>query len=81
MPAETQSMNLESLHAIATMVAQQRSVDAVLETVVESLVESLDLALARIWLNRPGDICAECPTVAMVGLAPFDAKGSPAQTR
>jgi len=43
------------------MVAQQRSVEAVLETVVEALVDSSDLALARIWLTRPGDICAECP--------------------
>ena len=60
MSPRDQSMNLESLHAIATMVAEQRSVDAVLETVVESLVESSDLALARIWLTRPGDICEEC---------------------
>ncbi|MGI9458266.1 MAG: sigma 54-interacting transcriptional regulator [Aeoliella sp.] len=60
MPSRTQSMNLESLHAIATMVAQQRGVDAVLKTVVESLVESSDLALARIWLTRPGDICVAC---------------------
>ena len=60
MPIRTQSMNLESLHAIATMVAQQRGVDSVLETVVESLVDSSDLALARIWLTRPGDICDDC---------------------
>jgi transcriptional regulator with GAF, ATPase, and Fis domain len=53
-------MNLESLHAITTMVAQQRRVDAVLEAVVESLVDSSDLALARIWLRRPGDICETC---------------------
>jgi len=60
MPARTQTMNLESLHAINTMVAQQREVDAVLETVVESLVDHSDLALARIWLTKPGDICDEC---------------------
>ena len=60
MPTRTHEMNLESLHTIATMVAQQRSVDAVLKTVVESLVESSDLALARIWLTRPGDICSNC---------------------
>ena len=57
-------MNLESLHAIATMVAQQRSVEAVLETVVESLVDSSDLALARVWQNQPGDICTECVMLA-----------------
>ena len=60
MTTRTPSMNLESLHAIATMVAQQRNASVVLETVVESLVDNSDLALARIWLNRPGDICAEC---------------------
>ena len=60
MPTRSHSMNLESLHAIATMVAQQRAVDAVLKTVVESLVDDSDLALARIWLTRPGDICANC---------------------
>ena len=60
LPTRSHAMNLESLHAIAAMVAQQRSVDAVLETVVESLVDSSDLALARIWLTRPGDICADC---------------------
>lgn len=60
LPSRTQNMNLESLHAIATMVAKQRAVGAVLETVVESLVDSSDLALARIWIARPGDICADC---------------------
>ena len=56
----SQCMNLESLHGIATMVAQQRGLDTVLKSVVDSLAESSDLALARIWLSRPGDICAEC---------------------
>ena len=56
----TQSMNLESLHAIATMVAQQRNVGVVLETMVESLVDNSNLALCRIWLTRPGDVCANC---------------------
>ncbi|MGI9430030.1 MAG: sigma 54-interacting transcriptional regulator, partial [Bythopirellula sp.] len=55
-----QSLNLESLHAIATMVAEQRSVDQVLNSVVEALVDPWDLALARIWLSQPGDICSTC---------------------
>lgn len=60
-------MSLESLHAIATMVAQERDLDAVLHTLVKSIVNQWDLALARIWLIEPGDICetcflkAECP--------------------
>lgn len=61
MPPRSHSMNFESLQAIATMVAQQRSVNAVLELIVQSLVDSSDLALARIWLTRPGDICHGCP--------------------
>lgn len=60
MPTRSHSMNLESLHAIATMVARQRNVDSVLKMIVDSLVDSSDLALARIWLARPGDICADC---------------------
>ena len=60
MPARTHAMNLESLHAIATMVAQQRDVEAVLHTIVESLVDHSELALARIWLALPGDICSSC---------------------
>ena len=42
MQPQSPSLNLESLHAIATMVAQQRSVEAVLENVVEALVDSFD---------------------------------------
>lgn len=63
-----QSMNLETLHAISMMVAQQRDVGSVLKTVVNSLLAGSDLALARIWLKRQGDICStchvrdECPT-------------------
>jgi transcriptional regulator with GAF, ATPase, and Fis domain len=53
-------MNLETLHAIATLVSQQRSVDTVLATLVESLVETWDLALARIWLVRSADLCSAC---------------------
>lgn len=60
MPSRIQSMNIESLHAIATMVSQQREVDAVLKTVVESLADDLDLAVATIWLSQPGDICEVC---------------------
>ena len=64
MSLRSHAMNLQSLQAIATMVAQQRSVRVVLELIVQSLVESSDLALARIWLTKPGDICGECPMLA-----------------
>jgi transcriptional regulator with GAF, ATPase, and Fis domain len=60
MTTSSQAVNLESLHAIATMVSQQREVDAVLKTVVESLANDLNLAVATIWLSQPGDICKAC---------------------
>ena len=54
------TMNLESLHAVATLISQKRGVKEVLNSIVESMVDSYDLALARVWLNLPGDICKTC---------------------
>ncbi len=54
-------LSLETLQAISTMVAEKRSVGAVLDSIVGLLVDELDLALARIWLAKPGDICTVCP--------------------
>ncbi len=42
-------------------VARQRSVDTVLKLIVDQLADQPDVALARIWLLAPGDICADCP--------------------
>jgi len=42
-------------------IAQQRSLDAVLRVVVDRLAGEEHIALARIWLIRPGDICSKCP--------------------
>jgi transcriptional regulator with GAF, ATPase, and Fis domain len=41
--------------------AEQRTVQAVLNLVVNRLVEQRQVALARIWLLKPGDICVRCP--------------------
>ena len=54
-------MNPESLQKVALAVAAERSVDRVLSQIVEGLVERSDVALARVWLIAPGDICATCP--------------------
>jgi transcriptional regulator with GAF, ATPase, and Fis domain len=40
---------------------EQRSLAALLTLVVERLAASEGVALVRIWLMRPGDICASCP--------------------
>jgi len=54
-------MNAESLQAVALAVAAERSVDGVLSQIVHGLVERSSVALARVWLIGPGDICATCP--------------------
>lgn len=38
----------------------QQSLDGVLASVVKGLVDEEDIALARIWLIGPGDICETC---------------------
>jgi transcriptional regulator with GAF, ATPase, and Fis domain len=54
-------MNPESLQRVALAVAAERSVDRVLSQIVEGLVERSSVALARVWLIAPGDICSTCP--------------------
>ncbi len=44
--------------------AQQRSVDEVLQLVVTELASSQAVALARIWLIRPGAGCETCPMLS-----------------
>lgn len=50
----------ESLQAIATAMAQERTLEAVLQTIVNPLGACPTIALARIWLIERGDICASC---------------------
>ena len=54
-------MNPEALQAVALAVAAETSVDRVLTQIVEGLVGQTAVALARVWLIAPGDICATCP--------------------
>lgn len=61
-------MDLELLQSISLAVSQVRTVDTVLKMIVDGLVQRAGLALARIWLIGPGDICATC---SMVGECPF----------
>ncbi len=41
--------------------AQSQGLHSVLQRIVRGLAEQRDIALARIWLLGPGDICASCP--------------------
>jgi transcriptional regulator with GAF, ATPase, and Fis domain len=54
-------MNPEALQAVALAVAAETSVDRVLAQIVEGLVATTAVALARVWLIAPGDICETCP--------------------
>jgi transcriptional regulator with GAF, ATPase, and Fis domain len=61
-------MQPQALQSIALAVAEARSVNLVLQRIVEGLAEQPGTALARIWLRGPGDLCssscrvrAECP--------------------
>jgi transcriptional regulator with GAF, ATPase, and Fis domain len=54
-------MNPEALQAIALEVAAERSVDRILKQIVDGLIAQSSVALARVWLTGPGDICETCP--------------------
>jgi transcriptional regulator with GAF, ATPase, and Fis domain len=57
----------ESLKDLLLDMAQERSLEALLNMIVQRLAARPHIALARIWLIQPGDICptclmrAECP--------------------
>jgi len=50
----------ESLLSLAVTVAAEQSVQGVLDSIVQGLVEQPGGALARIWLLLAGDLCNEC---------------------
>ena len=54
-------MTPQSLLAVSIAVAQERSLDKVLRSVVDGLAGQPGIALARVWLVGPGDICETCP--------------------
>lgn len=53
-------MDLEALQAIALQISGERSVEAVLHHIVDGLVRQPGVALARVWVTGPGDVCSSC---------------------
>ena len=53
-------MEFESLHSFTLAVTQVRSVDEVLRQIVRGFADFTNVALVRVWLVAPGDICNEC---------------------
>jgi transcriptional regulator with GAF, ATPase, and Fis domain len=54
-------MQLEALQSITLASARSRSVDEVLSEITHGLEVQPGVALVRIWLIAPGDICDSCP--------------------
>jgi transcriptional regulator with GAF, ATPase, and Fis domain len=54
-------MNVASLQKVAHALAESQTVDSVLQLVVQGLAEQTDVALVRVWMKGPGDLCPTCP--------------------
>jgi len=53
--------SFDSARELLLEMARERSLDALLRGIVAALAEQPGVALARIWLIEPGDICSACP--------------------
>ncbi|HEX5410681.1 MAG TPA: sigma 54-interacting transcriptional regulator [Terriglobia bacterium] len=58
-------MDVDSFQKISLAEAQSHGLDAVLQKIVQSLADNPDIALTRIWLIGPGDLCASCAMKSM----------------
>ena len=56
------NMDLSQLPSILLALAEQRSLDDVLRTILKILVSQPDVALARVWLKESDQSCPHCPT-------------------
>lgn len=54
-------MDVDSFQKISLAEAQSQGLDAVLQKIVQNLADNPDMALTRIWLIAPGDLCTSCP--------------------
>ncbi len=61
MPSPVFELPFESVRGSLLELARERTLAPLLDRVVQRLAEHADVALARIWLIREGDICSSCP--------------------
>jgi transcriptional regulator with GAF, ATPase, and Fis domain len=59
-PAAICPPNVDLLKRLLLDMSQQRSVQNLLKLIVDRLASQPDVALARIWLVGPGDLCSDC---------------------
>lgn len=57
---ESTSLDIDSLQKIILAMTESESMDDVLQRIVRGLAGLPDVALARLWLIEPGDICQSC---------------------
>jgi formate hydrogenlyase transcriptional activator len=60
MVSHDSNLDLESCKHLLLDMAQQRSVEDLLQLVTATLGATTSVALVRIWLIAPGDVCATC---------------------
>ncbi len=53
-------MDLETLPAVILSIAEQRSLSAVLTTIIDAVARQPGVALARLWLREPAESCPIC---------------------
>ena len=53
-------MDLEPLPAVILAIAEQRSLVAVLKTIIDTVARQPDVALARVWLRQADQSCPTC---------------------
>lgn len=58
------NLDFKSFQSLLLEMAQQRSVDELLQLVTSSLALNCNVALARVWMIAPGDICNTCDEYA-----------------
>lgn len=59
-------MDWASLPSIILAIAEQRSLSAVLETIIDAIVRNPDVSLARLWLRQSDQDCPHCSRGAQI---------------
>ncbi len=62
-----EGMGLETLPPVILAIAEQRSLSAVLKTIIDAVARQPDIALARLWLREPDGSCPVCSAGAANG--------------
>ncbi|WP_321472837.1 sigma 54-interacting transcriptional regulator [uncultured Paludibaculum sp.] len=65
------------LPSIILAIAEKRSLDAVLNSIIQAIVQQPDVALARIWLKESGFSCPSCDLTSEVALHLRASGGTP----